>query len=321
MRRQIGEINRMTWSKNHYKRKTQSWQDYDQNDGKPGVVYILRNEAFKENWLKIGQTTKSGHVRAAQINEKAGTGLPKYHVCVFEFKTVDCGRAEKEVHKALDPFRKGFQEFFEVDIEFAKETISEVCSRFNNAASQSTENHGRINPLERSASVPVAAQTSNISTQSSEYYQSSGYRQIFSPIQEPAQTKPVQIISPVSALVWNISFTICTLFVAVMLWNNFSVDKRAAVQPSDMSNGIVNNSPATPLSSEFASSVRKKNLEQSILETYKAYPYLATPRGEVALKKIIQDRNKRIESGVEPAQALRESVALIAPQYEPLEKK
>ena len=105
--------------------------NFDQNDGKPGVVYILRNEAFKEDWLKIGQTTKSGSLRAAQLNEDASTGIPKHHVCIFECHTVDCGRAEKEVHARLSAFRTGRQEFFTVAHELAKATISEVCQEID----------------------------------------------------------------------------------------------------------------------------------------------------------------------------------------------
>lgn len=110
----------------HRKRKS-SYDNYDQNDGKPGVVYILINEAFQKNYLKIGQTTYSGAHRAFDLNEKAGTGLPKKHVCVFEYRTVDCGRAEKLVHERLKAYRQGYQEFFLVEFEIAKAVIIEIC--------------------------------------------------------------------------------------------------------------------------------------------------------------------------------------------------
>lgn len=128
----------MNQTKNYYK-KRYTRPNYDQNDGKPGVVYILQNEAFKENWLKIGQSTRSGHKRAEEINRDAGTGLPKHHFCVFEYQTTDCGRAEKAIHKRLASYRKGNQEYFEVDITLAKEVIFQECSRFNTAAQQQTE--------------------------------------------------------------------------------------------------------------------------------------------------------------------------------------
>lgn len=114
----------------HRKRKN-SKGNYDQNDGVPGVVYILTNEAFKDNWLKIGCTRHSGKVRADDMNFQASTGLPAHHVCVFEAKTLDCGRAEKKVHSILSKHRTGRQEFFVVDIATAKATINQVCAEID----------------------------------------------------------------------------------------------------------------------------------------------------------------------------------------------
>lgn len=114
-------------------RRRRSSGNYNQNDGVPGVVYILRNDAFKETWLKIGCSRHSGHVRARDMNREASTGLPAHHECVFEVKTLDCGRAEKNVHNALSQYRKGRQEFFEVDIELAKSTIIFCCDQIDRA--------------------------------------------------------------------------------------------------------------------------------------------------------------------------------------------
>ena len=112
-------------------RRRRSSGNYNQNDGVRGVVYILRNEAFKETWLKIGCSRHSGHVRARDMNREASTGLPAHHVCVFEVETLDCGRAEKNVHSTLARYRKGRQEFFEVDIEIAKSAIVSCCSQID----------------------------------------------------------------------------------------------------------------------------------------------------------------------------------------------
>ena len=117
--------------------------NFNQNDGVSGVVYILRNEAFKENWLKIGCSRHSGHVRARDMNKKASTGLPAHHICVFEFKTLDCGNAEKAVFQALKSSRKGRQEFFEIDINFAKLVIQRECEIIDRAILKSQEDQLR----------------------------------------------------------------------------------------------------------------------------------------------------------------------------------
>lgn len=47
------------------------------------------------------------------------------------------------------------------------------------------------------------------------------------------------------------------------------------------------------------------------------YPYLDTPEGDVALELIIASRDAKIAQGISPAEALRSSVALIAPKFAP----
>jgi len=114
--------------------------DYDKNIGKAGVVYILINEAFKDDWLKIGCTTHDGHTRATQINKetKALTGLPAELACIFQISTEDCGTAERRVHHRLRHYRRGKhgtkrdgsawgQEWFYVDLEKAKQVINDEC--------------------------------------------------------------------------------------------------------------------------------------------------------------------------------------------------
>jgi len=105
--------------------------NYDRNDGRPGVVYVLANAAFRDDWWKVGQSTRSGHHRARDLNFEASTGTPKHFHCVFEMPTKDCGRAEKAVHVRLAQYRMGTtgQEYFCVPLETAKAVIVEECER------------------------------------------------------------------------------------------------------------------------------------------------------------------------------------------------
>ena len=102
--------------------------NYDRNDGLPGVVYVLHNEAMREGVYKIGQSTRSGQARAHDLNRTVGTETPKLFKCIFEMNTVDCGRAEKAVHFRLSAHRMTKQEYFDVDIELAKTVIIEECN-------------------------------------------------------------------------------------------------------------------------------------------------------------------------------------------------
>lgn len=107
--------------------------DYDRNDGRPGVVYVIGNAAFQADWWKIGQSTRSGQHRARDLNFEASTGTPKHFHCVFEVPTKDCGRAEKAVHARLAEYRMGAtgQEWFCLPLDTAKAVIVNECERIN----------------------------------------------------------------------------------------------------------------------------------------------------------------------------------------------
>jgi hypothetical protein len=103
---------------------------FDQNNGVAGVVYILSNDGFKEGYYKIGCSRRSGHARAFSLNADANTGTPGSFKCVFEERTVDCGQAERLVFERLREHRRGKfgQEFFEVEFDLARQTITSVCA-------------------------------------------------------------------------------------------------------------------------------------------------------------------------------------------------
>lgn len=111
---------------------------FDQNVGVRGVVYVLSNPFFREGFYKIGCTTKSGSVRAAQLDASAGGAIPQGYTCVFEKRVVDCGSAERRAFEKLGEHRRGRiweergrtagQEFFEVPLERAIRAIEEACA-------------------------------------------------------------------------------------------------------------------------------------------------------------------------------------------------
>lgn len=120
---------------------------YRNNFGLSGVVYILENEGLRAGWVKIGCSTRSGKVRAFELNEDAGTGTPGSFKCIYQYKTVDCGRAEQEVFKILAKFRRGKkgQEFFEVSLDLAKSTIESTCKIIDNATNLKSNPPLKIN--------------------------------------------------------------------------------------------------------------------------------------------------------------------------------
>jgi hypothetical protein len=103
---------------------------FDQNIGVAGVVYILGNDGFRDGYYKIGCSRRSGRARAFDLNVDANTGTPGSFSCVFEQRTVDCGRAERLVFERLHQYRSGKpgQEFFAVGLDLARQTILSVCA-------------------------------------------------------------------------------------------------------------------------------------------------------------------------------------------------
>ena len=114
----------------HRYRRGNGTGGFDQNIGVAGVVYILGNDGFRDGYYKIGCSRRSGRARAFDLNIDANTGTPGSFSCVFEQRTVDCGRAERLVFERLRQYRTGKpgQEFFEVGLDLARQTISSVCA-------------------------------------------------------------------------------------------------------------------------------------------------------------------------------------------------
>lgn len=125
------------WRKRRMRRlrfRKRSRANYDQNDGVAGVVYIIVNQAFAlNNLIKVGCSRRSGAARADELNKDATTGIPAEYECVWECKTLDCGRAEKKIHNALSKCRRGKwgQEWFNVDLDEAKSVIIKICLDYN----------------------------------------------------------------------------------------------------------------------------------------------------------------------------------------------
>lgn len=117
-------------SLNVFNKKTSS---FTQNYGRPGVVYILESDGLRSGWLKIGCSTRSGGDRAKDLNDHPATDTPGKFRCIFQCQTLDCGKAEQLVFKHLAYARKGKkgQEYFEVGLEYAKETIVRICISIN----------------------------------------------------------------------------------------------------------------------------------------------------------------------------------------------
>lgn len=96
-----------------------------------GYLYVLKNQAFGANVLKIGLTTRTPDVRAREIYT-GSTGVPLPFQVAVAFSVADCARAEKLAHSRLKVYRLNRRrEFFRLPLQVGAEVVHEVCTQVN----------------------------------------------------------------------------------------------------------------------------------------------------------------------------------------------
>lgn len=93
-----------------------------------GYIYILTNKSFREDWVKIGKTSRPVNTRSKELDN---TAVPLPFDVYATLKTKDYDKAEKFIHKMIDSIspdkriRKG-REFFNVHPQKALEVFKAV---------------------------------------------------------------------------------------------------------------------------------------------------------------------------------------------------
>ena len=64
----------------------------------PGYVYILTNPSFREDWVKIGKSSRPVDVRSKELDN---TAVPLPFEIFATMKTVKYNEVEKLVHKTI----------------------------------------------------------------------------------------------------------------------------------------------------------------------------------------------------------------------------
>ena len=99
-----------------------------------GYVYILTNPAFRENWVKIGKSSRPVDVRSKELDN---TAVPLPFQIYATMSTVKYAEAEKLVHKYIERFTnlriRNNREFFNVKPEEALEIFYDVQELLDDA--------------------------------------------------------------------------------------------------------------------------------------------------------------------------------------------
>jgi hypothetical protein len=100
-----------------------------------GYVYILTNPSFKDDWVKIGKSSREVNVRSKELDN---TAVPLPFSIFATLRTPKYNEAEKFIHKMIDlvapdiRIRKG-REFFNVTPAKAYEILALCAEQYDDA--------------------------------------------------------------------------------------------------------------------------------------------------------------------------------------------
>lgn len=99
-----------------------------------GYVYILTNESFREDWVKIGKSSRPVDVRSKELDN---TAVPLPFQIFATLKTVKYNEVEKLVHKTIDRLTdlriRQNREFFNVEPQVALDIFRDIAKTLDDS--------------------------------------------------------------------------------------------------------------------------------------------------------------------------------------------
>lgn len=114
----------------------------------PGYVYIFTNPSFREDWIKIGMSSRSAVERLKELDN---TSVPLPFEVYATLRTVKFETAERHVHKLIDRLtdlriRKN-REFFNIHPTTALDIFKDVAEMLDDAVIEIYENNKVVSTL------------------------------------------------------------------------------------------------------------------------------------------------------------------------------
>ena len=104
------------------------------DETKQGYVYILTNPSFKEDWVKIGKSSRPVDVRSKELDN---TAVPLPFEIFATMKTCKYNEVEKLVHKTIDRLTdlriRQNREFFNVAPQVALDIFKDIAGTIDDA--------------------------------------------------------------------------------------------------------------------------------------------------------------------------------------------
>lgn len=113
-----------------------------------GYVYILTNPSFKEDWVKIGKSSRPVDIRSKELDN---TAVPLPFEIYATLKTVKYEQVEKLIHKTIDRLTdlriRHNREFFNVSPAKALDILKDISMTLDDAEIEEYENNQPIDPI------------------------------------------------------------------------------------------------------------------------------------------------------------------------------
>lgn len=97
-------------------------------ENEAGFVYILTNPSFREDWVKIGKSSRSVNVRSKELDN---TAVPLPFEIYATLKTTKYAKVEKQIHKQIDRLTdlriRQNREFFNIAPSVALDIMRDIA--------------------------------------------------------------------------------------------------------------------------------------------------------------------------------------------------
>lgn len=114
---------------------------------KSGYVYILTNPSFKDNWVKIGKSSRPVDIRSKELDN---TAVPLPFEIFATMMTSKYNEVEKLVHKTIDRLTdlriRQNREFFNVSPQTALDIFRDIAHAIDDAVIIEYEDNSPIDP-------------------------------------------------------------------------------------------------------------------------------------------------------------------------------
>lgn len=104
------------------------------NENNQGYVYILTNPSFREDWVKIGKSSRPVDVRSKELDN---TAVPLPFEIYATLKTAKYDKVEKQIHKQIDRLTdlriRQNREFFNITPSVALDIMRDIADLLEDA--------------------------------------------------------------------------------------------------------------------------------------------------------------------------------------------